>query len=66
MRSKGYDKAVSLYLTETEYRKFKKLAEKNLRSMSNMAKMLVLREIEAQGIELDEEGDDSRAVGGGE
>ena len=45
---------ISVYLTEDEHRLVRKLAEEELRSLSAMAKFLLMREIRKRGITLDE------------
>lgn len=45
---------ISVYLTEDEHKLVQKLAEEELRSLSAMAKFLLMREIRQRGITLDE------------
>jgi hypothetical protein len=45
---------ISVYLTEDEHKLVRKLAEEELRSLSAMAKFLLMREIRQRGITLDE------------
>lgn len=45
---------ISVYLTEDEHKLVRKLAEEELRSLSAMAKFLLMREIRKRGITLDE------------
>ena len=62
---------ISVYLTEDEHKLVRKLAEEELRSLSSMAKFLLMREVRQRGITLDEPevrgGDGQRIsiVGGG-
>lgn len=45
---------ISVYLTKDEHKLVQKLAEEELRSLSAMAKFLLMREIRQRGITLDE------------
>lgn len=45
---------ISVYLTEDEHKLVRKLADEELRSLSAMAKFLLMREIRKRGITLDE------------
>ena len=45
---------ISVYLTEDEHKLVRKLADEELRSLSAMAKFLLMREIRQRGITLDE------------
>jgi len=45
---------ISVYLTKDEHKLVQKLAEEELRSLSAMAKFLLMREIRKRGITLDE------------
>lgn len=55
---------ISVYLTKDEHKLVQKLAEEELRSLSAMAKFLLMREIRKRGITLDEpevrDGDEQR------
>jgi len=45
---------ISVYLTKDEHKLVQKLAEEELRSLSSLAKFLLMREIRQRGITLDE------------